>query len=1092
MSNRRRIGMVLIAAGSALSTGAAQAQFTWSTLTNGSWTDSLRWTPTGVPNSSTATATLPAGAYTVSLPSQVTFSGLTVGTGATMNLANGVSFYLNSNATFSNSGTISINDGTGINGTGFTIQGTNLTMSGTGALVLQAHPSNVDTARISWWGGTERLINNSGHTIRGTGHIATYLTNAGLVTADVAGLTLLVADRNDQNNGTMSATNGGTLALASRLDQDPAATVVAQAGSVVSITAGVFGGLIGSNGSGVVNFSGSPSTGSSPTFFGTVNIPDGSRLYVEGSDVTNNGTFTINPTAGPDGTGITVRGGDSTWSGTGTLRLNANSTNVDTASVTWWGGNERLTNSAGHSIKGSGRIQTYLTNNGLIRSDVPGQSLVFSNQAKTNNATIEAVGGANVTVSTGMSQGAAGLLRCDSSSSLTFSGATLNAGTVTTAAGGQTIFVGNSSLAGAPTLNGAWSVPDNNRLYIENTSFVNNGVMTLNPSSGTNGTGLTIRSGDCTVSGTGTLRLKASTANLDTATVTWWGGNERLINGAAQTLSGTGRILTYFTNDGTVLANDNGGTLLFSNQAKLNNNLMKATAGGTLYFNTSLAQSATARLVAETGSSVHFQGGSVDGGLVQSVGTGFVECAGNSYIGNVTNTADLRMLPGNTTYAAGGVTVVNNAIMKLGDTAAADGATFTLQNGNNLVTLTGTGSLLMAGAGNNPGNANIGWWNGNERLVNDTQHTIRGTGRFQVYLTNDGTITADTANASLWFTNQEKTNDNLMRARNGGTMLFQCPVTQTATGRIVAEAGSSITFNGGSVSGGELQTVGSGAVNAAGSVYIGTLTNRGALNLLPNNTVYMSGGTVVMNTGTITLGDSSQGNGAVLTLQNGNNLVELLGTGRLVLGGLDANPDTARVGWWNGNETLHSGPGHTIVGTGRIQTYFNNDGIISPGPLAGGIGTLNLTDRSSTLSSTSRLNIEIASASSFDRISGNSAITVGGTLHVDLLNGYIGGVGTTYEIVRGRSLAGTFSDIQIPAHPVQGLKYGVQYTGTSVLVRVTCDVDFNSDGVIDLFDYLDFVDIFSGGTQLADYNADGVVDFFDYLDFVQDFAAGCN
>jgi hypothetical protein len=54
-----------------------------------------------------------------------------------------------------------------------------------------------------------------------------------------------------------------------------------------------------------------------------------------------------------------------------------------------------------------------------------------------------------------------------------------------------------------------------------------------------------------------------------------------------------------------------------------------------------------------------------------------------------------------------------------------------------------------------------------------------------------------------------------------------------------------------------------------------------------------------------------------------------------------------------------------------------------------------------------------------------------------------------------------------------------------------CASDFNCDGVIDLFDYLDFVAAFSANENGADFNSDGVTDFFDYLDFVASFASGC-
>lgn len=51
--------------------------------------------------------------------------------------------------------------------------------------------------------------------------------------------------------------------------------------------------------------------------------------------------------------------------------------------------------------------------------------------------------------------------------------------------------------------------------------------------------------------------------------------------------------------------------------------------------------------------------------------------------------------------------------------------------------------------------------------------------------------------------------------------------------------------------------------------------------------------------------------------------------------------------------------------------------------------------------------------------------------------------------------------------------------------------DFNADGTLDFFDYLDFVAAFSSNGSAADFNADTVIDFFDYLDFVAASWSGC-
>ena len=65
--------------------------------------------------------------------------------------------------------------------------------------------------------------------------------------------------------------------------------------------------------------------------------------------------------------------------------------------------------------------------------------------------------------------------------------------------------------------------------------------------------------------------------------------------------------------------------------------------------------------------------------------------------------------------------------------------------------------------------------------------------------------------------------------------------------------------------------------------------------------------------------------------------------------------------------------------------------------------------------------------------------------------------------------------------------YRLVLTGTCF----PCVGDFNRDGTIDFFDYLDFVDAFTQNQAKADINLDGSIDFFDYLDFVDRFTSGC-
>jgi hypothetical protein len=55
----------------------------------------------------------------------------------------------------------------------------------------------------------------------------------------------------------------------------------------------------------------------------------------------------------------------------------------------------------------------------------------------------------------------------------------------------------------------------------------------------------------------------------------------------------------------------------------------------------------------------------------------------------------------------------------------------------------------------------------------------------------------------------------------------------------------------------------------------------------------------------------------------------------------------------------------------------------------------------------------------------------------------------------------------------------------------TCRADFDGNGQVDFFDYLDFVAAFDAGDPRADFDHNEQVDFFDYLDFAAAFAAGC-
>ncbi len=56
---------------------------------------------------------------------------------------------------------------------------------------------------------------------------------------------------------------------------------------------------------------------------------------------------------------------------------------------------------------------------------------------------------------------------------------------------------------------------------------------------------------------------------------------------------------------------------------------------------------------------------------------------------------------------------------------------------------------------------------------------------------------------------------------------------------------------------------------------------------------------------------------------------------------------------------------------------------------------------------------------------------------------------------------------------------------------VTCPIDFNNDGVVDVLDFFAFITLFNNGDVAADLNADGNVDVLDFFEFINLFSIGC-
>lgn len=244
--------------------------------------------------------------------------------------------------------------------------------------------------------------------------------------------------------------------------------------------------------------------------------------------------------------------------------------------------------------------------------------------------------------------------------------------------------------------------------------------------------------------------------------------------------------------------------------------------------------------------------------------------------------------------------------------------------------------LVLAASGGNHDAAHLTWWGGGEVVTNGPTHTIRGVGRIRTHLTNDGTISADVAGTDLWFSDNPKVNNNVIRAINGAAIFSTAAINQSATGRIQMFDGSVMTWSGGSLSGGTLESGGNGSYATSGSAYLRTFTNNARINILSGHSTFTDGNNVITNNGLMKVGDLAATTTAVYYMQNGN--PSLLGNGSLILDANPANLDLAQISFWGGGEVLTNGVDHTIGGTGRIRSFLTNNGNLTPGPLVAASG----------------------------------------------------------------------------------------------------------------------------------------------------------
>lgn len=528
-----RAGAVAMAAGLAW-VGGAMAQpggapiTFWTTPTSGSWFDFTRWDQ-GVPSSTTTAHMSGVGAYLVEVVSadahchhlSIGNAGTTLGVRAVG--ANGfVTVY---GTQIENAGTISIG-GPPNTASALLRIATNCTVNGPGEIVMDGAVGNAEINGL--FGVPYLLVQNAGHTIRGSGRITNPFQNEGLVHADMPGRELVLGWWGKTNNGQMRASGGGALRIAintGSFTQGPSGEIVVEDGSRLSLQGvgdGFVGGRIRTEGSGFAHIEAQGIPLNGVTFEGEMRFFGNCGVHIGGSGITNNGLINL----GAQGFFASEVGGSAMVLGNGRLQLEGGQLGkfLDGFSYT-------IVNGADHTIGGVGSVQAHVTNYGTISADRNGlttgpSELVFQQAPKANHGLIEATDTGVVRFqSTSLAQSGAGELHAADGSVVAIGTSSITGGTLSTAGSGL-IYVDGSgeTFADLVIAPGARVLVPCVRTLTLIGSIVNDGVITVDNS----GCGLSVAAlrttAGATVSGAGEIRLDRSATN---PSVTLQGGGLR-------------------------------------------------------------------------------------------------------------------------------------------------------------------------------------------------------------------------------------------------------------------------------------------------------------------------------------------------------------------------------------------------------------------------------------------------------------------------------------------------------------------------------------------------------------------------------------
>ena len=1138
MARTASLASLVLAAGTVSSVAHGQS---WMNPVDGSWYDATKWTAGIVPTGAGATGTLGlAGPYNVATTSNTLMSFNITNPAARLSLIGGNTLVLAGSSpgvVNSLSGELVVNQGGNYAGTTLNVGGAAVAFAGTGKIILNASTSDgnttSNTAAIVSSGGSVTM--GSGITLSGFGVLnATPSTNNGTYTANVAGRPLRIEGSTHTNNGLYTAANtGGLIINGATINQGAGGSMAPGADSSVQLhSSAVHGGSLTSAGTGRVMVAGGGVTLGNVAINGGVDISPSTVTYVDGPWSLNGGaTVLLNAPANYAGTSIRAAMPNAAINGNGMVRLNASTsdgnTTANTAALAAASAGDSFVFAPGVTVAGFGIIVGVpTTNNGTFNADINTRPLRVEGSTHQNNSLYTATNGGYlllsntfVTQAVGAVISASGAGDNPSSAQLYNSGVT-GGSLVSNGAARVGLAGGSSGSLSGVTIAGQFDQSASSTLFVNAPGVALTPGSSLLVNSNASYAGTLIRTGEPVLfSGSGTVRLNASTSDgnttANTAALAEDGGDAggQYTFGPNTTLAGFGIVTNVPSiNNGVFNADVATRPLRLEGSTHQNNNLYTSNNGGyVLLSNTTVNQTASARVYAGNDSGVVIASSRVVGGIVGSPagGTGNTTLNGTtSALDGVTVSRQLSVDPSGVLTTTG-LTLSNNALLTVNTNAAYAG---THMRAMAAPTVIGGAGTVHLNASTSDGNSTAGTADmRREGTVAGSGFAfgagvkVDGFGRIvDCPTTNNGTIDANVLSRPLRIEGNTHQNNGLYRSLNGGYLdLSGATVVQGAAGMIMAGDESGVNIGACDLSGGTLNSTGSGRFTAFNSSNLHGLTSNAPIDVAPGHAVIIgapgitNNGVIKVNSNAAYAGTSLRAGGVSVAVNGGGSVVLNRSTsdGNTTAGTADLSATAAGNSW-------SFGAGQTLSGLGRIIAPVQMAGVIAPGFGPGANGFIR-NESTVTFTPTGRLNIDIATTNNYDTLQNAGTVNLDGSLQVVAASDFP--AGTTFDVITGTH-AGEF-DAVLTTGLATPKRFGARYDNPGrVRVTVLCGpadiagtgADGNGDGVLDNNDFIVFIDRFFAQDPRADYGstggilgADGQFNNNDFVVFIDLFFAGC-